>query len=279
MIDTKTNKTSGNPERPYVSVVTPVWNAGATVRRTLEMMRLQQASFEHVVYDGRSADNTAQIVREFESAYPLRLVEGPNEGVYGNVANGHLTTQGEVMGWINGDDFYLPFTLAMVERVFRTRPDVNWLTGVPTLHWEGKNLWSLPGFYPVYPRTLIRRGLYRSKRLGCLQQESMFWRRSLYDAARGDEVLRHYKYAADFHLWKRFAEHSQLHTIGAVLAAFTFRDGQFSAANKSEYDLECGTTRGTLDLSIAGHVFTRLYSRVMVRSALRPLKFARAGHW
>jgi glycosyltransferase involved in cell wall biosynthesis len=261
---------SDRDARPYISVATPVWNAAATVRRTLEAAQRQKASFDHVVYDGGSSDNTRDIVSEFIGRYPVRLMQGENLGVYGNVANAHRTTTGEIMGWINGDDFYLPYTLSMVERIFRTRPDVHWIIGIPSWLWEGQDVWSVHGLAPIFSRALIRRGWHRANRLGCLQQESMFWRRSLFEKVEGDKVLRAFKYAADFQLWRAFAENTELHTVRSVLACFTRRPGQFSQVKRREYDLDCGIREGAMNLWPLGKLFLRIYSNLFYNRAIYP---------
>ena len=255
---------------PYISIVTPVWNASATVRRTLEALSCQKASFEHVVYDGGSADNTRDIVREYAGRYPVRLMEGDNLGVYGNVANAHQTTTGEIMGWINGDDFYLPYTLAMVERLFRQHPEIDWITGVPSYYMEGENVWSVQGMTPIYNQASIRWGWHRAKLLGNLQQESMFWRRSLYDKVGGDKILRQYRYAGDFHLWKNFAVYAQLHTVRTVFSTFTIRHGQFSQIKQREYEGECGISEYSVNLFIIGFIIRRIYSNLFFKQAIDP---------
>lgn len=79
--------------------------------------------------DGGSKDETCAIVREYVGRDAVQLVSQPDKGLYDAVRKGFATAQGEVLAWINGDDFCLPFTLAMVERVFNARPEIQWLTG------------------------------------------------------------------------------------------------------------------------------------------------------
>ena len=253
---------------PYISIATPVFNAAATVARTLDAMSRQTAPFEHVVYDGGSSDDTREIVKQWCGRYPLRLMSGENLGVYGNVANAHKTTIGEIMGWINGDDFYLPHTLCIVERVFRTHPEIQWITGIPSYYFEGDGMWSVHGIVPIYSQTLIRRGWHHAKLFGLLQQESMFWRRDLYEKADGDAILRKYRDAGDYHLWRVFARFAPLRTVRTVFSAFTIRSGQFSQVKQREYDAECGTH--AINLFNVGFLFRRLYSNFLFARALDP---------
>jgi hypothetical protein len=60
-----------------------------------------------------------------------------------------------------------------------------------------------------------------------IQQESTFWRRSLWDVA-GGRLDPRYGLAGDFDLWARFYEHSELISVPGTIAAFRTRDGQRS---------------------------------------------------
>jgi hypothetical protein len=79
--------------------------------------------------------------------------------------------------------------------------------------------------------------------MGYLQQESLFWRRGLYERAEGAEVLKSHKYAADYHLWRRFACFTELHTVRSVLASFSVREGQLSRIKETQYLSETGKAR------------------------------------
>jgi glycosyltransferase involved in cell wall biosynthesis len=253
---------------PKISIVTPVYNAERTVARTLDALAGQHADFEHVAYDGGSKDGTCAIVESRLGTYPLRLMRGENLGVYGNVANAHKTTTGDVMGWINGDDFYMPWTLAVVERIFRDHPEVEWLTGIPAWHFEGHHSVVCQGYAPVFLQSAVRRGWHTGAGLGWLQQESMFWRRSLYERAGADGVLRRWKYAADFHLWRAFAKSAQLHTVSTVLAAFSVRQGQFSSVNRDKYDKECGVRGSVPGSGRIGQMVMRVMSQLLSRRVI-----------
>jgi len=104
--------------RPYISVATPVWNAAATVRRTLEAAQRQKASFDHVVYDGEAPIIRGILFRSSSVVTPSGSCRVKPRRVWqrGQRSPNH---RGEIMGWINGDDFYLPYTLSMVERIFQ----------------------------------------------------------------------------------------------------------------------------------------------------------------
>lgn len=191
-------------------------------------MSVQRGNFEHIVMDGGSKDSTLEIVRSYEKRYPVRCFYKPDKCIYEGVWNGFEESTGDIMGYLNADDFYLPWTLATVQAVFDSFPTVDWITGIPNLYSEMTGVAQTGSIIPIYPRNWIRRGWYSPGCMGCLQQESMFWRRSLWQKADLKETLLKYRHTGDYRMWQRFANFAELRTVSAVLASFTISTGQLS---------------------------------------------------
>lgn len=226
------------------SVCTPVLNGAKTIARNLQALRQQDVLVEHIVQDGGSTDGTQAIVNQFKDLYDVRLIEERDSGIYDAVYRGFCKSTGDVLSWINADDFYYPWTLAVVAKIFEDNPEVDWVTGVPSWYFESTGLSIAAPYTPIYPRKWIEAGDYAPNRLGTLQQESMFWRRRLWerdhDVIRG--IMRTYRYAADFHLWRQFARSAELRTVGSILATFTISAGQVSTVFAGRYVEECSTS-------------------------------------
>ena len=223
-----------------ISVVTPVLNGARTIARTLDSIAAQKGEFEHIVMDAGSKDATESIVQTYLGRYPVQWHQKKDRSLYEGVWNGMQHARGDVLCYINADDQYLPWTLATVRAVFERNPDVEWITGVPGLLNESTGVGQLTPVIPIFPRSWIRRGWYSPGGMGGLQQESMFWRRSLWERSNPSEILLKYRLAADFNLWRRFAEHAELRTVNSLLASFTVSDGQLSWKQRDEYLRECG---------------------------------------
>ena len=89
----------------------------------------------------------------------------------------------------------------------------------------------------AYPQQYIQNGWFRDGLAGYLQQESMFWRRSLWERAGGLDLKL--GLAADFDLWRRFAEHADLVSVNVPLAMFRQRPGlQRSSTESTHYEAE-----------------------------------------
>jgi len=93
-------------------------------------------SLEHLILDGGSVDWIAfQNRLEAENRevktgnYELRFRSEPDEGMYDALNRGFDEATGDLLGWLNCDEQYLPGTLASVAEEFRNHPDLDFLFG------------------------------------------------------------------------------------------------------------------------------------------------------
>lgn len=92
--------------QPKVSVITVCYNSAATIVDTLRSVSLQSyPNIEHIIVDGGSTDKTLDIVRA-EGQRVTHVVSESDRGIYDAMNKGIRVAQGEVIGFINSDDFY-----------------------------------------------------------------------------------------------------------------------------------------------------------------------------
>jgi glycosyltransferase involved in cell wall biosynthesis len=112
-----------------VSIVTPSYNQGQFIERTLQSVAIQTgAEIEHVVFDGGSSDNTVQILKAFTP--PVRWVSKRDKGQTDAVNQGIQATDGEIIGWLNSDDIYYPGAVARVVAYFAAHPEIDVVYGM-----------------------------------------------------------------------------------------------------------------------------------------------------
>ena len=182
---------------PRISLVTPVFNSGKYIEATIRSILAQAyPNLEYFIIDGGSTDNTLNVIRKYESQISGWVSE-PDNGMYDALNKGFARTTGEVMGWISATDQLHIGGLAVAGSVLRDLPDVEWITGRPTcINEEGMTVEVVS--LPRWSRMRFLAGFNRY-----IQQESTFWRRSLWDKA-GGYVDASRRMASDFDLWVRF---------------------------------------------------------------------------
>jgi glycosyltransferase involved in cell wall biosynthesis len=216
---------------PTISLVTPSYNQATFLRTTIESILSQKyPKLEYVIIDGASDDGSVQIISEYadELAY---WVSEPDEGLYYALNKGFARTSGEIMGWLNSSDLHYPWTLRTVAEVFRDVPEAQWIMGVPTV-------WSESGDGPRsvcqtwWNRCDLLAGNYRS-----IQQESVFWRRTLWNAA-GGRISSDLRFVGDLELWMRFFRLTPLYHLATVLAGFRAHDRRLGGLDNQDYQRE-----------------------------------------
>lgn len=112
-----------------VSIITPSFNQGQFIERTLQSVASQTgAEIEHVVFDGGSTDNTVEVLQNFNP--PVRWVSKKDKGQTDAVNQGIQATDGEIIGWLNSDDIYYPGTISHVVEYFVQHPEIDVVYGM-----------------------------------------------------------------------------------------------------------------------------------------------------
>jgi glycosyltransferase involved in cell wall biosynthesis len=218
---------------PRISVVTPSFNQGEFLEATLRAVITQgYPDLEYVVIDGGSSDESVSIIERYEADLAYWVSE-PDQGHSHALNKGFSQTTGEIMCWINSSDLHYPWTLETVAEIFSQLPQVDWITGTSSMfdvHGRLKVVAAAPGVN-VYD---ILAGDYRG-----IQQESVFWRRSLWDRAGGrlDQTLT---CAGDLDLWLRFFRLAALYQVETLLGGFRVHDDRLGKVGDDLYGREAG---------------------------------------
>jgi glycosyltransferase involved in cell wall biosynthesis len=210
-----------------IALVTPVFNSARYLEATIRSVLSQgYPNLEYVIADGGSTDGSVEIIRKYETQLHAWFSE-PDRGMYDAINKGFARTSGEAMGWISATDLLHAGSLFVVGSVFRTFPEVEWITGRPTgFSDEGMAVETLR-----LRQWSRRRFLAGANRY--IQQESTFWRRSLWDRAGGrvDDARRS---ASDFELWVRFFRFAKLYPVDALIGGFRSHPDSLGLRNLEE---------------------------------------------
>lgn len=178
-----------------ISIITPSYNQGQFIERTLQSVASQSgAEIEHVVFDGGSTDNTVDVLKAFQP--PVRWVSKKDKGQTDAVNQGIRATDGEIIGWLNSDDIYYPGAIARVVQYFQDHPDVDVVYGM------ADHIDLVDHAFETYPSAPWN--LEQLKETCFICQPALFFRRRVVEQYGPlDESLN---YCMDYEYWLRLGK-------------------------------------------------------------------------
>ena len=225
-------------QSPKISIVTPSFNQAAFLGEAIESVLSQgYPNLEYVIIDGGSNDGSVDIIRRYADRLSYWVSE-QDKGQYDAINKGFQKTSGDIMAWLNSDDKFTPWAFSVVAEIFSSFPQVQWLTTVQPLSWNRRGQATHIMFTGGFNRASFFKGgnLPTKGSFGrrFIQQESTFWRRSLWEQA-GERLDTSVQLAGDFELWARFYRHADLYGILTPLGGFRAHGNQKSVLQGHEY--------------------------------------------
>ena len=183
--------------RPLVSIVTPVLNRARRMRACLSSVAAQSyPAVEHIVVDGGSTDGTLDVLREYGDEHAVRWISEPDSGMYDAINKGLALAEGEVLAYLNSDDFYLPWSVEAAVAALAPGPEIVFGDlGILTFPAEDDTYF----FVQTYPRFDLAYYTY----VGALGQPTVFWRSSVTKRIGGFDTR--FKQVGDCEYWLRAA--------------------------------------------------------------------------
>jgi glycosyltransferase involved in cell wall biosynthesis/polysaccharide pyruvyl transferase WcaK-like protein/MoaA/NifB/PqqE/SkfB family radical SAM enzyme len=201
-------------DQPMISVITPSFNQSKFIEKTINsVLRQNYSNFEHIIIDGGSTDGTIEILKRYPH---LKWISEKDSGQSEALNKGLRIAKGEIVGWINSDDWYEPGTLGMIASFFNAHPTKNVVMG-------NCNLVDENGI--IFDKVVNQaRGFEELKKYwigrSIPTQPAVFFRRNLLDQhGYIDETLH---YAMDYDLWMRFAQKNHFYHLDVTVANYRF---------------------------------------------------------
>ncbi len=227
------------------SIITPSYNNDKYISQTIDSVLSQEGDFEieYIIMDGGSTDNTVNILKKYEEKISMcfesrhitfKWFSEKDNGMYDAINKGFSLATGDIYAWINADDIYLPGAFNVVEKGFKTYPQIKWLKGITSYINEFSTIFELGKCY-LYNQDWIKQGIY-GKEIYFIQQDSVFWSSDLWKKV--GKIDTTFKLAGDYYLWTHFSVNSPLYTIKAYLSCFRKHTNQLSH-NIEAYKKEC----------------------------------------
>jgi glycosyltransferase involved in cell wall biosynthesis len=209
---------------PSISVVTPCFNAAATIEEALASVRAQDyPRLEHVVVDGGSTDGTVDVLKRAG----VRFVSEPDRGRVHAVNKGVSMSSGEVIGFLNADDRYEPGALHAVGEALAADPDAMWATGYCRI--IGGDGREIRRAVTAYKNLLLRHWsfpLYLTQNF--VSDPATFVRRTTLEGT--GPLDERYRISHDYDLWLRVGHHHGPLVLRRYLSSFRMVEGTLSMA-------------------------------------------------
>jgi len=195
---------------PRISVITPSLNYGRFIEDAILSVAGQNyPSFEHIVVDGGSTDETLATLRRYPH---LRWISEPDKGQSDALNKGFRMSTGDLVGWLNADEYYLPGALHAVAEFAAAHPGADVIYGDSIdVDEEGRVRRCTTAHSFVYPLLLY---------YGCfIQTDATFFRRTLFEQRLLLDI--DYRIVMDYEYFVRLARsNKRFHYIKRFLGAF-----------------------------------------------------------
>jgi len=157
---------------PKISIVTPSYNQGRYLEETiLSIIHQDYPNVEHILIDGASTDETKEVIEKYRSHFAY-VVSEPDKGQSDALNKGFAKATGDIVNWLNSDDYYAPNALHTVAKAF-TNNNTHVVAGHTILFEEGGKQ------YNASPTLNKTQGLEYHLRFPNINQPSTFFRRKI----------------------------------------------------------------------------------------------------
>jgi len=203
---------------PTISVITPSRNSGEFIEDAILSVGQQQGVLvEHIVQDSLSSDNTLEVLRRHPE---VRWQWESDCGQSDAINRGFLRASGELVGWLNADDYYLPGGLQAIARAAAEHPEADVFHG-DCVFVDGEGSITRSKVEHDFDRDIL---FY----FGCyIPSTATFFRRRLIE--RGYLLDSDFRVCMDFEYFVRLAAAGfRFHYVPQFIAAFRWHKDNIS---------------------------------------------------
>lgn len=211
-----------------VSIITPSYNQAPYLEQTIRSVLEQDyPRIEYVVVDGASTDNSFEIIKRYNDLLAYWISE-KDSGQAEAINKGFTRANGDILGWMNSDDYYLPGTISDVVKCFEENPGVVMAYGdMLAVDGDGQTM------------NVLKYKQLSLEDLLCFQiigQPSVFFRRSALEKTGLLDTSFHFM--LDHHLWIRLAQQGRILHVPQVWSAARYHPQAKNRARAAEFGRE-----------------------------------------
>jgi len=211
-----------------VSIITPSYNQASYLEETiLSVLNQDYPRIEYVVVDGASTDGSVEIIKKYESRFAWWVSE-KDRGQADAINKGIARATGDIVAWLNSDDYYLQGAVSAAVKVFEEHPDVVLVYGNMLAVDEDGRTFNTLNYKQLTIEDLL-----------CFQiigQPAVFMRRFALQKTNGLDSTFHF--LLDHLLWIQIAQHGNILHVNQTWSAARYHTEAKNRAKAAEFGRE-----------------------------------------
>jgi len=226
-----------------IGIVTPAYNQGQFIGQTIESILSQEGDFyiDYTIINDGSTDNTQSVIEKYDKLlkngkWPIkcrgisfRYKTRKNGGQPSAINEGLKMSTGDILAWMNSDDYYLPGVFEKVAKTFESDTELDFIYGDCQKIYENKKISS------TFPKPRPDETLESLKARGNSFELNFFTKRILEKVGYLDESLH---YCMDLDMWFRIFEKGKTAYLPVTIASFRIWSNSKTTTSQREFAKE-----------------------------------------
>jgi len=245
-------------KQPLVSIITPSFNQAKYLEETIRSVLNQSyQNIEYIIIDGASTDGSVKIINKYEKQLAAWVSE-KDQGQTDAINKGFALAKGEIIGWLNSDDTFLPDMVKEAVQFLEDHPEIGLVYGNANyIDGSGKTIGKFPAAQTSFEK--LKQGYVH------IPQQAALFRKAFWD--RVGPLDPTFYFAMDYDLWVRLAAVSGVQYIPQLWANFRLH----SDAKTISADDRCWPEMLRVHYRDGGSFFSRIVFKHYLRKLAAPL--------
>jgi glycosyltransferase involved in cell wall biosynthesis len=149
-----------------ISIITPTFNSEKYLERCIMSIQSQNYNnIEHIIIDGDSNDETKNIIKKYQNNKTI-LISEKDAGIWDAMNKGLKIASGDIVGFLNSDDYYYPNAIKTVIKYFNNN-NIDFLFGTTQKYklMHGYKPWKIKFSFGFYTSHSVGFFINRNKHL------------------------------------------------------------------------------------------------------------------
>lgn len=245
------------------SIVIPTYNSQKFLEKTLKSINDQTyQNYEIIICDNQSTDKTIEIIKQFSSKYKsIKLIVNKDSGVADALNHGFENSNGDVLCWLNSDDYY--FDESVLNNVAKSIGNYDYLVGDFVNIDENNKI--IKQFYSYIPSKKIKNIFFYNQ----IFTGALFFKKYTYN--KFEKFNTKFKYSFEYELLFFLLKNYNGNYINKFLACFRILPDALSS-NKEELKKEFFELLKYYNLSYSNNIFLKIICYVRQKTLFKVIK-------